>query len=87
MHEMSLMRDLLNKVKTISEKEKAKRVVSVSVKLGALAHISPDHLREHFVEESHGTIAEGATLEIEASSDVHDPQAQDILLKDVEIEE
>ena len=26
-------------------------------------------------------------LEIEASSDVHDPQAQDILLKDVEIEE
>ena len=87
MHEMSLMRDLLNRIKTISEKENATRVLSVSVKLGALSHISPDHFREHFVEESQGTIAEGARLEIEASSDVHDPQAQDILLKDVEIEE
>lgn len=87
MHEMSLMRDLIRKIKTISEKEKAKRVVGVSVKLGALSHISPDHFREHFLEESHGTIAEGAKLVIETSSDVHDPQALDILLKDVEIEE
>lgn len=87
MHEMSLMRDLLKKIKTISEREQAKRVVRVSVKLGALSHISPDHFREHFVEESHGTLAEGAMLDIEASNDVHDPQAQDILLKDVEIEE
>lgn len=87
MHEMSLMRDLMKKIETLSEKESAKRVISVSVKLGALSHISPEHFREHFVDESHGTIAEGAKLLIEVSTDVQDPQAQDILLKNVEIEE
>lgn len=87
MHEMSLMRDLMKKITNISEKEKAKRVLGVHVKLGALSHISPEHFRDHFIEESAGTIAEGAELKIEVSQDIHDPEAQDILLKNIEIEE
>ncbi len=87
MHEMSLMRDLMSKVLDVSKTERAKRVVSVNVWLGALSHLSAEHFREHFEEESRGTLAEGARLIIEASDDSNDPNAQRILFRGLEIEE
>lgn len=87
MHEMSLMNDLMGKIDAVAREQGAARVVGVSVRLGALAHISPDHFREHFVAGSRGTRAEGAELTIELSEDVNDPQAQDILLRSVEVQQ
>jgi hydrogenase nickel incorporation protein HypA/HybF len=58
----------------------------MKVRLGALAHISAQHFREHFVQAASGTVAEGARLDIEESSDQSDPRAQDILLETVEVE-
>ena len=86
MHEFGLMNDLLKKVEQIASEQQAKSVGRIEVWLGALAHISPDHFREHFVEGSKGTIAESAELEIEQSRDIHHPQAQDILLKSIDIQ-
>ncbi len=83
MHEMSLMADLLRKVEATAQ---AQQVVSVTVKLGALSHISPEHFREHFAQATRGTIAEGARLEIEVLTDLSDPQAQQIVLDSVEVE-
>lgn len=87
MHEMSLIHDLMRKIKTIATDQKATRVAGVKVRIGALAHISADHFREHFEEEAKGTIAEGARLEVEMLTDEKDPQAQDIILDSVEVEE
>ena len=87
MHEMSLIHDLMRKIETIARDQNAVKVVGVKVRLGALAHISPDHFREHFEEESKGTIADGARLEVELLTDEHDPQAQDIMLDSVEVED
>jgi Zn finger protein HypA/HybF involved in hydrogenase expression len=42
------------------------------LKLGPLAHIEPDHLREHFVEAARGTLADSARLEIETTDDLHE---------------
>ena len=86
MHEFSLIADLMKKIYVIAHRENAERIVSVRVQLGALSHISPDHFRRHFVIAAHGTPANGARLEIEVSSDVSDTNAQDILLKSVEVE-
>ena len=86
MHEMSLMADLFRKIDAIAQKENASKVTCVRVKLGALAHITPDHFREHFEQAWGGTVAEGATLEVEALTDETDPQAQDILLDSVDVE-
>lgn len=86
MHELSLINNLLNKVNSIAQEQKAKRIVGVKVKLGSLSHISAEHFREHFYEGVAGTAAEGARLDIETSSDVNDPHAQDILLQSVEME-
>ena len=85
MHEFSLMADLLRKIQQLAKDAKADKVTGVKVKLGALSHITPDHFREHFEAAIVGTIAEGATLDVEQSDDQKDPNAQDILLESVDI--
>lgn len=85
MHESSLVSALVHKLEAVSREQQG-RILAVKVRLGALSHISPAHFREHFEHEVRGTVAEGAVLEVEAQSDVHDPRAQEILLESVEVE-
>ena len=85
MHEFSLMADLLRKIEQLAKDAEADKVTNVKVKLGALSHITPDHFREHFGEAIVGTIADGATLDVEQSDDQDDPNAQDVLLESVDI--
>jgi len=87
MHEMSLIHDLMRKIQTIARDQNATRVAAVKVRIGALAHISADHFREHFEEEAKGTIADGARLDVEMLTDERHPQAQDIILDSVEVED
>ncbi len=85
MHEMSLMRDLLRQIESLARAQDATQVVSVGLRVGALAHISPSHLREHFVDGARGSVAEGARLDIDTSDDADDPQAQSIVLTRIEV--
>lgn len=85
MHEFGLMKDLLRKIEHIAAENKATKVESISVWLGAFSHITPEHFREHFVDGSAGTIAENAELRIEKSDDTEDPNAQEILLKSIDV--
>jgi hydrogenase nickel incorporation protein HypA/HybF len=85
MHEFSLMANLLTKIDNLAREQRAEKIVGVKVRLGALAHISPDHFRHHFVDGTRGTKVEGAHLEIETSDDINDPHAQDILLESIDV--
>ena len=85
MHEFSLMAGLLKKIEYVALQQKASKVVGVSIKLGALSNISAGHFREHFEEATKDSIADGATLAIEEGSDLYDPNAQDILVTEVEV--
>ena len=85
MHELSLIKDLIRKITTIAREQHASKVIGVTVKLGALSHISPEHFREHFIHASHGTISEGAQLNIEAQTDITDPQSQEVLIQNIEV--
>ena len=85
MHEFSLIKDLIHKITTIAREQRARKVLSVTVMLGALSHISPDHFRDHFLLASRGTISEGARLNIEFMTDVTDPQSQDVLIQNIEV--
>ena len=87
MHEFSLITDLMRKITAIASEQGAGRISGVKVKLGALAHISGEHFREHFEQAALGTLAEGARLDIDVSTDERDPHAQDILLQSVDLEE
>ena len=84
-HELSLLTDLMRKIQTVSHEHGDKPVVGVTLKLGALAHISPDHLREHFERAAQGTRAAGSCLTIHPVSDPQDPHAQDIMLESLEL--
>lgn len=87
MHEQSLMADLMRKINAIGDEQQAHRITCVKVRLGALAHISADHFREHFFMAAQGSCAENAQLDIETLTDLNDPHAQDIMLDSVEVEE
>lgn len=85
MHELSLFRDLMEKLTAIAEENPGKRITQITVVLGAHSHLSAEHFRYHFDELSGGTAAHGATLDIVEDSDKTAPHAQSVLLKSVEI--
>lgn len=72
MHEMSLLRGLLQQIEALARRNGAGRVTVVRLKLGPLAHIEPDHLRQHFAEAARGTVAEAARLDIETTEELHE---------------
>jgi len=86
MHEASLMRSLMRKIDSLAEAEGAGKVTTVRVWLGALSHMSAAHFQTHFEQASKATLADGASLEIEESTDIADPNAQDLLLRSIEVE-
>lgn len=86
MHEASLMAGLLRRIDEVARAEKARRVVGVSVWLGALSHMSEAHFAEHFEAAAAGTLAEGARLDLTVSADTGHENAQDLVLERVEVE-
>ncbi len=86
MHELSLIRGLLNKLETLVLEEGAGAVKTIEVELGALCHMSASHFREHFDREAPGTVAEGAVLRITENLDIQSDNAASILLREVELE-
>ena len=86
MHELSLMEDLMFKIEQTAQKHGATKVVGVKVRLGAQAHVSAEHFREHFELAASGTLAEGAQVEIEEISNPADPRANDIWLMSLDVE-
>jgi hydrogenase nickel incorporation protein HypA/HybF len=87
MHEQSLMTDLMRKIESVVQDNEAKKVASLKIRLGALSHISPEHFKEHFVQASKGTAAESARLDVVVQGDLDDPNAQEIMLESLELEE
>ncbi|WP_019567518.1 hydrogenase maturation nickel metallochaperone HypA [Thioalkalivibrio sp. ALMg13-2] len=85
MHEFSLMADLMRKIEQVAADNNARRVTRVRVWLGALSHITPEHFREHFEDGTRGTVAEGAELDVETSDDETHPEAQQILLRSLDV--
>ena len=86
MHEQSLITDLVGKITLLASQQDGS-VVAAKLRLGALAHISADHLREHFEQELSGTDLEGLQLDIEQLTDIHHPEAQEIILESLEFDQ
>ena len=87
MHESSLIPDLMEKILSVARDNGAQKIATVDLRIGALAAIAPDHLRDHFIEASRGCEAEGAELRIVVDEDLLSPHAHTVLLEAVEIEE
>jgi hydrogenase nickel incorporation protein HypA/HybF len=85
MHERAILADLVREIESVAAHEHAVRVVGVTVRVGPMSHMTPEHFVEHFVDATRGTIAEGARCDV-GVIDPRDVLAQSIVLDAVEIE-
>jgi hydrogenase nickel incorporation protein HypA/HybF len=86
MHEHALMTDLMREILKQAAAENARAVTGVSVWLGSLSHMTPQHFAEHFEDAAAGTIAAGATITATTSTDIHHPHATGVVIEGIEIE-
>lgn len=86
MHESGIVRDLLRRLEAAAREQGARGIVAVRVWLGALSQFSAEHFRTHFEEEARGTLAQGARVEIEVSTDLLHADAQQVVVHSVELE-
>lgn len=87
MHEASVMAGLMRRIDEVAKAERAKKIVGLSVWIGALSHMSAEHFAEHFERAAAGSAAEGARLDVTVSQDIGHANAQDILLDKIELED
>ena len=80
------MKDVMRKIEEVAMRDGVTRVTRVSVRLGALSHFTPEHFREHFVDSSRGTIADGAEVDAVLDDDIADARARDVVIESVEVE-
>ena len=64
MHEMSLAENVLQIIEESARTQNFQHVRTVVLEIGALAAVEPDAMRFCFDAVTHGSIAEGARLEI-----------------------
>ncbi len=86
MHERALMQDLMREIEDVARADGATRVTKIEVRLGALSHFTPEHFREHFVDASRGTVAEGAAVEATLATSIGEPRSAGVVLESVEVE-
>lgn len=67
MHELSLCLALMEQVESIAAQHGARRVESISLRIGPLSGVEPVLLENAFPLAATGTVAEGARLEISRS--------------------
>jgi len=60
MHEMSIMASLFSILQEKAEEQNAKRILSITIRVGALSGVEPDLLSFAFEAFAQGTNAEGA---------------------------
>ncbi len=65
MHELPITESILNIVVKHAQQNNAKKVVSISLKIGAMSDLLNEWVQRYFDYLSKGTVAEGAVLKIE----------------------
>ena len=85
MDQESLIDGIIAKIEEFAQENDATKVVEVKLKIGALSEIDVDDFRDEFAEVLEGTIADGARIDFELSHDPDDPDAEDIVLVNVEV--
>lgn len=67
MHEMHLLKDLLEDLLNHAEKADVNKITKVYIRMGEFTEIDPEILRHYFKEHAKETIAESAEIDIEKS--------------------
>lgn len=85
MHERSVAADLVRAV-GVTAFEEGGTVETMHIRMGSLSGIDPEALREQIHWHAQGTVAEGATVEVEVvPAEIDDEHGADIRLVSVEL--
>lgn len=87
MHEARVVRMIVERIDDLAKAEHADHIDSVRIEIGALSHITPESLSGHFELLAAHSPADGARLDITRSTDQHDPDAHDVRLVSVTLNE
>lgn len=68
MHELAVCQGLMRQVELVAQREQAACVTAIRLSIGPLSGVEPQLLADAFPIASAGTIAEGATLEVESQA-------------------
>lgn len=82
-----MLRDLVRRADEVGRSLGGRRVTRVSLWVGALSHIAGSSLPARWADASRGTLAEGATVEVEVSDRIDDRRAGDVVLRSVDVSE
>ncbi|HEU4343975.1 MAG TPA: hydrogenase maturation nickel metallochaperone HypA [Candidatus Binatia bacterium] len=85
MHEWRLAHSLVTDITRAAALHDAIKILTVKIRVGPLAGISADHLREQFRVAALGSIAEGASLEIVISDGLNGDEATRVVIESLEV--
>ncbi|MBU0599510.1 hydrogenase maturation nickel metallochaperone HypA [bacterium] len=80
MHEVGIVQELIEEIKSQAKKQNAGKVTKVKVKTGKLEELTLDSFRFWFEQLSKGTVAEGAEIMLTVTND------EGVYLEHVEME-
>lgn len=86
MHEEAMLNDVVRKAEEVARREGASRVTRVRLWVGARSHLAGPELRDRWAYAVAGTALSGAEVEIETSSDRSDPNAENVMLRSLDVE-
>lgn len=87
MHELTAIAHLVRQADTIARDRGCRRLLGVTVRVGAFSHLSASALDRLFPEASRGTALEGARLRVETGSDPMDEAADRLVLVSIDVED
>ena len=86
MHEEGMLKDLVRKAEEVARRERAERVTRVRLWVGALSHLGGPELKDRWAHAVEGTVLAGARVEIETDPDPHHPNAENVILKSIDVD-
>ncbi len=87
MHESRLVADLVSRIEEELARSGARQVLSVRIEIGALSHVTPESLRSHMELAAGESTIGTPTFEITKAGDTSNPNALDVLLVSISVED
>jgi len=81
-----MLKDVVRKAEEVARREGVVRVTRVRLWVGARSHLAGPELRDRWAYAVRGSALSKAEVEIEVSRDPADPNAENLLLRSVDVD-
>jgi hydrogenase nickel incorporation protein HypA/HybF len=86
-HEAKLVRSIVDEVDLVARRNSASTVTVIRIEIGARSHVTSQSLKGQFEVMAQGSLAQDADLDITLGTDAEAPDAADVRVKSILIED